>query len=92
MIPDSIGVKHSCCNSFFLVLNNFIRFALSTLCTVFTAAPTTTEASGTTGEATYGSAIAATNPTDAVASNSNCGSSAEGYYEEYTTSSTRHVY
>ena len=31
MIPDSIGVKHSCCNSFFLVLNNFIRFTLSTL-------------------------------------------------------------
>ena len=32
MIPDSIGVKHSCWNSFFLVLNNFIRFILSTLC------------------------------------------------------------
>merc|ERR1719323_1510194 len=56
-----------------------------------TAAPTTTSSSGNGNEATYGSVIAQQNPTDSVASNSNCGDAAEGYYEEYTTADTRYI-
>merc|ERR1711935_1270673 len=56
-----------------------------------TAAPTTTAAPATTAEPTYGSVIAETNPGDAVASNSNCGDDAEGYYEEYTADDTRYI-
>jgi len=56
-----------------------------------TAAPTTTAVPVTTAEPTYGSVISETNPGDAVASNSNCGDNAEGYYEEYTADDTRYI-
>ena len=40
MIPDYIGVKHPCCYSFFLVINNFIRFTISVLGIMMSAAYT----------------------------------------------------
>ena len=32
MIPEPISVKLSCCNSLFVVIDNFIKFAISAVC------------------------------------------------------------